>query len=240
MTRDFVGFRPAALTFLRQLAKHNNREWFESHREAYDAELRAPLAALVEEMDVRLATTAPELIGDPKRSIFRIHRDVRFSKDKSPYKRHISFWIQHRDRGRAGRSAGSDVHGGAGLYFQLQPGESLVAGGMWMPESPALARIRESLTDDQTGFEGALRAFRRRFGHLSEEAVLKRVPRGFTDEHPAAHWLRYKSFTASRPLTDAQVTRRDLPDLLMREYTALIPLVRWLNAAVGLRAASRR
>ena len=79
---EFSGFRPAALTFLRSLRKHNDREWFERNRATYEAELRAPLAALVEEVDVRLATLAPEIVGHPKRSLFRIHRDVRFSADK--------------------------------------------------------------------------------------------------------------------------------------------------------------
>jgi uncharacterized protein (TIGR02453 family) len=237
MTKDFVGFRPAALTFLRQLAANNDRDWFEAHRDVYDNDLRIPLAGLVEEMDVRLATLAPEMIGDPKHSVFRIHRDVRFSKDKSPYKRHVSFWIQHR---AVGRSAGSNVHGGAGLYFHLQPRESLVAAGIWMPPAPALAKIRAALTDDLRGFEHAVKKFKRRFGDLSEEAVLTRVPRGYTDDHPAAHWLRYKSFTVSRKLTNTQVLRSDLPDLLMREYAILLPFVRWLNTALGLRPAARR
>ncbi len=108
------------------------------NRAVYETEVREPLRALVEEMDVRLARLAPELVGDPRRSIFRIHRDVRFSADKSPYKTNAACQFYHHD---AGRGAGQDAEGaGAGLYFQLADGECFVAGGIWMPARPALER----------------------------------------------------------------------------------------------------
>ncbi|MFL5575952.1 MAG: TIGR02453 family protein, partial [Gemmatimonadaceae bacterium] len=94
-------FAPASLRFLRGLAANNRKEWFEARRETYEREVRAPLRELVEEMDVRLATVAPEIVGDTKRSLFRIHRDVRFSRDKSPYKTHAACWFFHRAAGRS-------------------------------------------------------------------------------------------------------------------------------------------
>ncbi len=113
----FAGFRPEALGFLRRLKRNNRREWFERNRAVYETEVRDPMRALVEEMDVRLARLAPELTGDPRHSIFRIHRDVRFSADKSPYKTNAACQFYHQD---AGRGAGQDAQGaGAGLYFQL-------------------------------------------------------------------------------------------------------------------------
>ena len=163
------------------------------------------MRALVEEMDVRLARLAPELTGDPRHSIFRIHRDVRFSADKSPYKTNAACQFYHHD---AGRGAGQDAQGaGAGLYFQLADGQCFVAGGMWMPARPALERIREAIAESPEALERLVRApaFRRRFGGLDAEAVLKRMPRGYPEDHPAAEWLRYRSFTATRMLTEREV-----------------------------------
>lgn len=237
---EFGGFGPGALRFLRQLARNNRREWFESRRAVYESEVRQPLAALVEEMDVRLATIAPELIGTPKRSIFRIHRDVRFSADKSPYKTNAACQFYHQD---AGRGAGQDAEGaGAGLYFQLADRDCFVAGGLWMPARPALDKIREAIANDPEGFEAVvcLPSFRRRFGGLDSEAMLKRMPRGYDEGHPAARWLRYRSFTVTRPLTAAELLDRRLPGRLARDFIAMIPFVRWLNRAIGYRDATSR
>lgn len=237
---EFRGFGPGALKFLRGLTRHNDREWFERHRAAYESEVRDPLRALVEEIDVRLARIAPELTGDPRRSIFRIHRDVRFSKDKSPYKTNAACQFYHQD---AGRGAGQDAEGaGAGLYFQIADGECFVAGGMWMPARPALEKIREAVADDPASLDRIVRAptFRRRFGALSEEAMLSRLPRGYADGHPAERWLRYKSFTASRMLTEREVTSPRLAAMIERDFGALVPLVRWLNGAIGYRSWQRR
>jgi len=233
---DFAGFQPAAFRFLRDLARNNRREWFEAHRATYETELRGPLLALLDELDVRLASLAPELMVDSKRSAFRIHRDIRFSKDKSPYKTHVAFWVSHRAIG----SSGPAVHGGAGLYFHVEPNASMVAAGMWMPPAPALARIRAALDEDLAGFEAARRRLRRSFGELSEEAVMQRLPRGFDADHPAARWLRYRSFTVSHPIAAAELRRRALPDRLAQAYAPAIPFVRWLNGALGLPPATRR
>jgi uncharacterized protein (TIGR02453 family) len=239
-TTEFRGFGAGALNFLRGLTRHNDRDWFERHRAVYETEVRDPLRALVEEMDVRLARLAPELTGDPRRSIFRIHRDVRFSKDKSPYKTNAACQFYHHD---AGRGAGQDAEGaGAGLYFQIADGECFVAGGIWMPARPALEKIREAVADEPEALDGIVRAsgFRRRFGALSEEAMLSRLPRGYADGHPAQRWLRYKSFTASRMLTEREVTSPRLAAMIERDFAALVPLVRWLNGAIGYRAWERR
>ena len=130
--------------------------------------------------------------------------------------------------------------GARGSYFHFEPGESIIAGGMWMPPPPALARIRVALVDDLAGFEAARRRLRPTFGELSEEAVLKRTPRGFGADHPAERWLRYQSFTASRSVAAADLRRADLPDRLARQYRPIIPLVRWLNTALGLPPAKSR
>ena len=231
-------FTPAALRFFRQLAAHNEKTWFEAHRDDYELEVRAPMRELIEEMDVHLARLAPEIGGDPRRSMFRIHRDIRFSKDKSPYKTNAACWFYHRGASRGVGGESSD--GSAGFYFHLEPGKSLVGGGMWMPSRPQLARLRAAIADDPGGFARAVHALPKRFGGLSTEAMLTRMPRGYADTHAAAEWLRYRSFTASRPMTDAHVTSRTLPKLLAREFEGMVPLVRWLNGALGYRAASAR
>jgi uncharacterized protein (TIGR02453 family) len=231
---SFTRFTPKALTFLKGLARNNRKEWFEAHRADYEEALKRPFAALVEEMDVHLATMAPEIIGSPRKSVFRIHRDVRFSKDKSPYKTHVACWFFHRDIGT--RIQTEAVHGGAGFYVQVKPGGSFCGGGIWMPPRPALNKIRQALVDDLTGWEAIVtdRGFRRRFGALDEEGMLTRLPRRYAADHPAGSWLRYQSFTAGTPLTDEQVLSPRLPDLLARHYAAMTPFVRWLNEALGL------
>ncbi len=235
----FTGFPPGALRFLRQLKRRNTRPWFEANRSRYELELRTPLRLLVEEIDVQLAAIAPEIVGDPRRSIFRIHRDVRFSKDKSPYKTHAACWFYHRD---AGRGVGGEAAGGAGFYFHLEPGQCLIGAGIWMPPRESLARIRDALAEDHRGFERIVEnpAFRRRFGPLDDEATLTRTPRGFPEDHPAARWLRYRSFTVGRSLTERAVASPRLVRTLADHYAALTPLVRWINRGLGFQQISRR
>jgi len=235
-----MAFTPATLTFLRGLARNNKKPWFDAHRAEYDGAVVAPMRELIEEMDVRLARFAPEIIGDPKRSMFRIYRDIRFSKDKSPYKIHAACWFYHRDgTGTVGREA---VGGGAGFYFHVQPGECFVGGGMWMPPRPALNRMRDAIADRPRVFEKLVAnpAVRRRFGGLDEDAMLTRVPRGFAADHPAGRWLRFQSFTLGRPLSDTQAISARLPALLEADYRLILPLVRWINGVLGLHAATRR
>lgn len=237
---EFRGFGRDALGFLRGLRRNNRREWFERNRARYELAVRDPMRSLVEEMDVRLARFAPELTGDPRRSVFRIHRDVRFSSDKSPYKTNAACQFYHHD---AGRGAGQDAEGaGAGLYFQIEDGASFVAGGLWMPARPALDRIREALAEAPHDLDRIVRApgFRRRFNALDQEAMLTRLPRGYAPGHPAERWLRYRSFTATRMLSEREVLSRRLADALERDFRALLPLVRWLNGVIGYRAWERR
>ena len=233
-------FSKHALTFLRGLARHNDKPWFEANRVRYDEFIRRPMRELVEEMDDRFARFAPEIVGDVRRSPFRIYRDVRFSKDKSPYKTHAACWFFHRDgKHNVGREA---VGGGAGFYFHFSPTRSFVGGGLWMPPRAALNGLREAIAEDQKGFERVVAApiVKRRFGGLGHEEMLKRTPRGYAPDHPAAHWLRHQSFVLGRELTAKQATSARLPALLEKEYEAIRPLVRWLNRALGLMPASRR
>ena len=226
-----MAFTPKALRFLRGLAKNNNKPWFEAHRTDYETELREPMRDLIGEMNALFATFAPEIAGDPKRSMFRINRDIRFSKDKSPYKTHAACWFHHR---RATSRVGSEADAGsAGFYFHIEPGRSMFGGGLWMPPRPQLNALRDAIAEDPAGFDKVAKGLTKRFGGLDDEAVLTRMPRGFAEDHPAAKWLRYQSFTSGRLLKDAEVTGPKLPALLAREFEALLPLVRWLNQPLG-------
>ena len=238
----FRGFRPASLSYLRALKKNNRREWFEEHREEFVREVSEPMKALIEELDIRFASLAPEFVGDPKRSMFRIYRDVRFSKDKSPYKTHAALWIYHR---APGRGVGKEIDGGAGFYVHLEPNASLIAAGLWMPPRPSLAKVREHFSEDLAGWKRAVTApavLKRTGGLVDDEPgiLLKRLPRGFEEGHPAEKWLRYNSFTMHRTYTDAEMLSPKLVDKAMKDFALLVPMARWLNRALGYLPAKSR
>ncbi|HJQ19241.1 MAG TPA: DUF2461 domain-containing protein [Gemmatimonadaceae bacterium] len=231
-------FTNAALRFFRGIKRNNNKQWFEANRTSYENDVRAPMRDLVEEMDVRFARFAPEICGDVKRSMFRINRDIRFSKDKSPYKTNAGCWFYHRaGSARVGSEASE---GSAGFYLHVEPGKSFLGAGLWRPPRPQLNRLRQALAEKPEPFLRMVNALPKRFGGLDDEDALKRMPRGYAEDHPAAAWLRYQSFVTGRPVKDSEITSAKLPDILAREYEALLPLVRWLNGALGLRPASSR
>ena len=236
----FGGFRPAAFGFLRDLARNNEKTWFEANRDVYEREVREPMRQLVETLDARLGGIAPEIVGDPKRSMFRIHRDVRFSKNKSPYKTNAGAWFYHRDAGRRVGTVGEG--GGAGFYFHIDTTTCFMAGGIWMPARPTLLRIREAIAAQPTALARltSTPGFRRRFDGLNDEAKLRRVPRDFPPDHPAGEWLKLQSFTAPAPIDRRVVTSARLVDRLCRDFEVLVPLVRWLNRALGYQPAKAR
>lgn len=237
---EFRGFALAAQRFFRDLERHNNKLWFEENRATYESAIREPMKALVEALDQRLGRFAPEIAGDPKKSLFRINRDIRFSKDKSPYKTNAGCWFFHRE---AGRGVGQDADsGGAGFYFHLDGRHAFVAGGIWMPSRPALNKLRDAIAKDSAALRKILTgpAFKRRFGGLHHESRLVRVPRGYPAEHPAADLLRYQSFTVGRDVKPSELKAAKLVDRLADDMKTMLPLVRWLNRAVGFEPARRR
>jgi len=227
----FSGWKGDFKGFFLELRANNNKAYFEAHRRKYEDEVKAPMLALLADLEAEF--------GPPHR-VSRPNRDIRFSADKSPYKTHASCWFYHRDGSRAvGREAAG---GGAGFYFQIAPSDSFIGGGMWMPPREALIKLRDAIGEDPKGFAKIAtdQRVQRRFGGLDEEAVLRRVPRGFAPDHPAGHWLKFQSFVTGRSLTDAQAVSARLPALLEADFRLMVPLVRWINGVLGLRAASRR
>ncbi|HEY2956455.1 MAG TPA: DUF2461 domain-containing protein [Candidatus Eisenbacteria bacterium] len=213
------------VTYLAGLKAHNRKPWFDAHRAEYDA-LRAEFEEVVEEAILRIARFEPEVAAvSPRECIFRIYRDVRFSKDKTPYKTQFSAAI-----GPGGRKGGS-----AGYYFHVDAaGLLLVAGGIYMPDARQLARIRQAIADDPRGFRVVVSAprFRRRFGGLYDEDRLQRPPRGFAADHPAVEWLKLKRFVAWSEKPVSRLRGKGLAAYVADECRALQPLVAWLRAAL--------
>ena len=219
------GFRPEFFRFLRELAKNNNREWFQAHKSAYETDVLAPSLRFVERLAPRVASISPTLVGDARPvggSLMRIYRDVRFSKDKSPYRTSMGLHFFHRNsEGREG--------GLPGFFLHLPPGDSFVGAGMWMPPAPDLARIRTAIVRNPTGWSKA-----RAMGLSEDENSLKRVPSGFDPDHAFSADLKRKSFVASTALKDSDVTSPRFPDRFIAVCKALDPLNRFLARAVGI------
>jgi uncharacterized protein (TIGR02453 family) len=213
------------VTFLAALKAHNRKPWFHIHRAEYDA-LRAEFEDVVQQAILRIARFEPEVAGvTPRECIFRIHRDVRFTKDKSPYKTQFSAAI-----GPRGRRTGT-----VSYYFHVDAaGKLLVAGGIYMPDAEQLRHIRTAIGDDPRGFEAIVTAprFRRRFGGLYDEDRLKRAPRGFCDDHPAIEWLKLKRFVAWSEKPASRLTGKELAAHVADDCRVLQPLVGWLRAAL--------
>ncbi len=228
MQSPFEGFPHETVKFLRQLKRNNNRAWFQEHKAIYEEKVRQPMIELVTALGGAMQGFAPEMVTDPKRSIFRIYRDVRFSSDKSPYKTHIA---AHFTPGGIGKDAG------AGLYFHLSTGEFLAGGGVYMPSSRELRLIRNYISSHPEELREILRArnFRRIYGGLQGEQLV-RAPKDFPPDHPALDLLRYKQFVAWFERPPAVAETHALFPLLIESFVALMPLVRYINAA--LRASS--
>ena len=226
----FTGFRPAAIQFLADLAMNNDRAWFQPRKADYERLLKEPMEALVVAVADRFERQGLPLLADPKRSPFRIYRDTRFSRDKSPYKTHLAAkfpWIE-RVAG-VGESTDDQPHGNGG-YFNFQPGEMYVGGGMWMPEKPRLDAFRRAIVDDPGRVRAALEdpVFLAWFGEARSHEALKRVPHGFPADHAMADRLRWKDVIFGRRLADDDVLSAELPDRLVEGFLAAMPVFRFL------------
>ncbi|HEY7525196.1 MAG TPA: DUF2461 domain-containing protein [Candidatus Limnocylindrales bacterium] len=229
----FTGFRPEAIQFLVDLADNNSRDWFQPRKGEYERLLKEPMARLCIALDERFRARQIPLHADPVKSPFRIYRDVRFSKDKRPYKTAVaaSFgWAGDDADNAAGRSHAENVHASGG-YFHLQPGEIFVGGGVWHPEPSWLASFRERVATRTREFLAIVETpeFAAMFGEVSDDGEsLKRVPTGYPADHPAADLLRKKNVTFGRRLSDDEALSPNLPDLLADAFAAGTPLLRYL------------
>jgi uncharacterized protein (TIGR02453 family) len=225
---DHAYFSASLFQFLIDLRFNNNREWFQLNKKRYEAEVRDPMLRFIADVGPHLATVSTRFVADPRPrggSLFRIHRDVRFSKDKSPYKTNVGAHFRHE--------VGRDVHA-PGFYLHLEPGQVFVASGVWHPGSHALSKIRGAIVDNPKEWQQATssKSFRR-FGSLGGD-TLKRPPKGYEPDHPLIEDLKRKDFIAHAAFTEEQVCAHDFIHAFSQTCQAFAPMTQFLTVALEL------
>lgn len=224
-------FTPRTLTFLRGLKRNNDRAWFAAHKAEYERDVRAPMTALVERLAADLPRFAPDLVASPGVSLYRIYRDTRFSDDKSPFKTQVGAVFPRRDLPR---------HAGAGLYLEIGPAGTMIAGGIYMPQSPELQALREHLAANHARFRALVEspAFKRSAGPVTGDS-LRRVPRGFPPDHPAAEYLKLRQFLFGRHYPAAFAADKTFYREVVTLFERMAPAVTFLNEPLVAQAARR-
>lgn len=216
----------ATLKFLKQLSKNNNKTWFDGHRDDYMA-AKEDFEASVDEILHGLSGIDPVFKEQKaKDCIMRIFRDIRFSKDKTPYKTNLG----------AGFSKGGRKFMGAGYYLHIQPdGQSFAGGGVWMPEPPLLKAVRQEIDYNFKEFKGIIedKKFKKYFKKGIEGEQLKKLPQGYTEDNPAIEFLKMKSFVVTCNLTDDDITGKGFEKKVTEIYSAMKPMADFLNRAIG-------
>jgi uncharacterized protein (TIGR02453 family) len=213
------------LLFLKEIEKNNSKAWFDAHRKQYE-EARAHFILSVEKMIAAIATFDSE-IGNltAKECIFRINRDVRFSKDKRPYKNNMAAYFN-----RAGKKGT-----GAGYYVHVEPGKSFIAAGVWMPETEGLSRIRQEIDynfdewNKMIGNSGFKKQFEK---GIDKSNSLVRPPKGYDEENPAIDFLKLKSFVTTKPFSDADLMNKSFVTDLSKAFKTVKPLVDFINRSL--------
>jgi len=215
----FTGFAPAALTFLRDLAANQDRAWFQEHRHIYDEAVLAPLHRLIAALNAELARRGIPLTADPAKAVFRIHRDVRFSRDKSPYKTHAGA-VLSRDGSKGGFGL---------LYIHIDPAGSFAASGFYQPDPKLLEALRQAMLDAPAALHSALSSAYAAGCELMREDALVRLPRGF--EHAAgsdvADLLKLRHLVLRRSIPAALLARPALVETLAEFAQTALPLLRF-------------
>jgi uncharacterized protein (TIGR02453 family) len=222
-------FRPALFSFLRELEENNTRDWFQRNKHRYEDDVKEPALQFISDFGPHLKKISPHFQAIPKAvggSLFRIYRDVRFSKDKSPYKTHVGIQFRHE--------TARDAHA-PGYYVHLQPGSVFVGAGLWHPDGPSLKKIRAHLVADASGWKRVTAGAAFRSGWALEGESLKRPPRGYDPDHALIEEIKRKDFIAVRRLTQRTVLAPDFPMELASLGREIAPFVRWLCAAVGVK-----
>lgn len=200
-------FTPALFDFLQELAENNRRDWFQANKQRYRADVQDPLLGFVADFEDRLASISPHMVADARRSggsVFRIYRDVRFSKDKTPYKTNAGLHFRHE--------VGRDVQG-PGLYLHLEPGMVFAGAGIWRPNAATAGKIREAIVDDPDAWRRIVDEPDFASTFTLEGESLKRAPRGFDPDHPLIDYLKLKSFVATTSFSEQETCAPDFIDL---------------------------
>ena len=218
--------QPATLKFLKDLNKNNNKPWFDAHRKQYD-EAKNDFANFIQSIIQAHSKKDPSIAHlKAKDCTFRINRDVRFSKDKSPYKNNMGAYLN-----KGGKKS---VFGG--YYFHCQPGQSFVGGGLWMPMPSELNKVRQEIDYNLDTFKKIItsKKFTAVYDGLSKDAeyTLTRLPKGYETDNPAAEYLKLKSFVTMISLSDAELTSKDLSKKILAAFSALQPMLEFINQSI--------
>lgn len=229
MTSPFNGFPPDLFTFLSDLSRNNNREWFNDHKDRYQESIVRPMSLFISNFSERLDCYAPHFIADPRPhngSMFRIYRDTRFSKNKRPYKENVGCQFRHR----LGRGAHAP-----GFYLHLEPTQVFFGGGIWKPDGPSLAKIRAAIAADHSRWKQITtqHTFKNHFNDLLGES-LKRPPRGYAVDHPAINDLKRKSFYAMQQVNPEQALQPMFINVVDQAFKSVSPLMQFLSDALDL------
>lgn len=215
--------QPATIKFLKDLKKNNNKEWFDAHRKQYEAARNDFEIFIQSILDHHSKNDADLKALEAKKCTFRINRDIRFSKDKSPYKTNFG----------ASMSKGGKKSGLAGYYFHLEPGKSFMGGGIWMPEPDSLKKVRQEIDYCLDEFKKILssKKFKAVYPELykGEGVQLAKLPQGFDKNDPAAGFLKFRSWLVLRDLDDSDIISKNLKKKTLEAFNALKPLVKFLN-----------
>lgn len=215
-----MAFSSKTLSFLRSLKRNNRREWFHERKDQYEMHCRGPMIAIIERLAGDLPAFAPDLIADPKISLFRQYRDTRFSGDKTPLKTHIGATFPNRTLGRLN---------GAGLYFEVAPTWVWIGGGLWSPDTSQLHLVREQVAANHRQLDAIVKSSGfKKLGGLQGDTTT-RVPRGFAKDHPAAAYLMHRQFLGFREDPAALAASRDFYKQLLWTLKTIVPLVTFLN-----------
>jgi uncharacterized protein (TIGR02453 family) len=217
--------RPEGLTFLRNLARHNDREWFTPRKAIFEAELKEPMLAIIRKVTDAMTAFAPAFVRPAEKCLFRIYRDTRFSADKLPYKTHVAAWWSQQ---------GLEKTSGAGYYFHIDAKEVVIAAGAYMPEKDQLAAIRHWLLEHHLEFRKLLQraALRKAFAEFEGNA-LTRPPKGFPKEHPALDLIQCRQWGVSTTLPAAAALEPDFAATLIRYFRLAAPVVDALNTPLA-------
>lgn len=208
--------------FLRELTDNNNRDWFNANKNRYKSEVVAPITDFIEAMAPRIHAISEHIVVDPRPnggSMFRIYRDTRFSKDKTPYKTHIGCQFRH--------AAGKDAHA-PGYYIHFEPGKCFFGGGVWTPPSASLRAVRQRIVDKPDAWREAIA------GIALEGEQLTRGPKGFDPEHELIEDLKRKSFFAMKEGTEKLARSATLEEAVEAQYAKAAPLMRFIAEAIGV------
>jgi len=222
-------FTQSSFKFLKNLDKNNNREWFQEHKQNYEDKIRTPALDFIEDMIDKIENISPYFTAIPKKmggSLMRVHRDVRFGKDKRPYKTNIGIQFRHE--------LAKDVHA-PGFYLHVEPGNNFIGAGIWRPDSQTLATLRTTIVEKSNAWIKASqdKKFKRKFKLAGDSLVT--YPRGFDKHHPLIDDLRRKDFIAISPLDDKQILSNRLINNVANSFESAVPLMKFLCKALELR-----